>query len=73
MVETQNDPKALTPNFVDALLRAFRIGSSTTAIVEALRNEWTNSGLATLAWVTFLLVERRRIFKSPSNDPSEHG
>lgn len=41
------------------LLRALRIAASTTALVEALRNDWMSAGLAALAWLVFLQVERQ--------------
>ena len=42
------------------LLRGLRIGSSTIAIVELLRSDWLGGGLASLAWLVFVQVERRR-------------
>lgn len=42
------------------LLRGLRIGSSTIAIVELLRSDWIGGGLASLAWLVFVQVERRR-------------
>ena len=42
------------------LLRGLRIGSSTIAIVELLRSDWLGGGLASLAWLVFGQVERRR-------------
>ena len=42
------------------LLRGPRIGSSTIAIVELLRSDWLGGGLASLAWLVFVQVERRR-------------
>jgi hypothetical protein len=41
------------------LLRGLRIGASTIAVVELLRNDWTNGLAAGLAWLLFLQVERR--------------
>lgn len=47
------------PPLITLLLRALRIAASTTALVEALRNDWMNAGLAALAWLVFLQVERQ--------------
>ncbi len=41
------------------LLRGLRIGASTIAIVELLRNDWNGGISASLAWLVFLLVERQ--------------
>jgi hypothetical protein len=41
------------------LLRGLRIGASTVAVVELLRNQWSGGITAGLAWVLFLQVERR--------------
>ena len=41
------------------LLRGLRIGASTVAIVELLRNDWTAGITAGVAWLVFLQVERR--------------
>jgi hypothetical protein len=41
------------------LLRGLRIGASTVAVLELLRNDWSGGISAALAWVVFLLVERR--------------
>ena len=49
-----------TPALMDLLLRGLRIGASTVAIVELLRSDWLGGGLASLAWVVFFQVERRR-------------
>ena len=48
------------PKVTDLLLRGLRIGASTIAIVELLRNEWLGGGLSSLAWLIFVQVERRR-------------
>ena len=48
------------PKITDLLLRGLRIGASTIAIVELLRNEWLGGGLLSLAWLIFVQVERRR-------------
>ena len=49
-----------TPALMDLLLRGLRIGASTIAIVELLRSDWIGGGLSSLAWLVFVLVERRR-------------
>ena len=49
-----------TPALMDLLLRGLRIGASTIAIVELLRSDWVGGGLASLAWLIFVQVERRR-------------
>jgi len=41
------------------LLRGLRIGASTMAVVELLRNNWTGGISAGVAWLVFLQVERR--------------
>jgi hypothetical protein len=41
------------------LLRGLRIGASTAAVVELLRNDWTGGISASVAWLVFLQVERR--------------
>ena len=41
------------------LLRGLRIGASTMAVVELLRNAWTRGISAGVAWLVFLQVERR--------------
>jgi hypothetical protein len=51
------------------LLRGLRIGASTVAVLELLRNDWTGGISAALAWVVFLLVERRLAPASP--DPED--
>ena len=48
------------PALMVLLLRGLRIGGSTVAIVELLRNDWVGGGLASLAWLVFVQVERRR-------------
>jgi hypothetical protein len=45
--------------FARFLLRGLRIGASTVSVVELLRNDWTGGISAGLAWLAFLLVERR--------------
>ena len=42
------------------LLRGLRIGASTVAVVELLRNDWTGGLSAGVAWMVFLQVEQRR-------------
>ena len=54
----QDEPR--TPALMDLLLRGLRIGASTIAIVELLRSDWVGGGLASLAWLMFVVVERRR-------------
>ena len=49
-----------TPALMGLLLRALRSGASTVAIVELLRSDWLGGGLASLAWLVFVQVERRR-------------
>ena len=49
-----------TPALTNFLLRGLRIGASTVAIVELLRSDWMGGGLASLAWLIFVQVERRR-------------
>jgi hypothetical protein len=51
------------------LLRGLRIGASTVAVVELLRNDWTGSISAGVAWLVFLQVERRLPALSP--DPED--
>ena len=59
--------KRRTPPITDLLLRGLRIGASTVALVELLRSDWIGGGLASLAWLVFVQVERRRVpFKPPS-------
>ena len=59
--------KRRTPPITDLLLRGLRIGASTIALVELLRSDWIGGGLASLAWLVFIQVERRRApFKPPS-------
>ena len=40
------------------LLRGLRIGASTIAIIELVRNDWAGGISAALAWLVFLQVER---------------
>jgi hypothetical protein len=40
-------------------LRAFRIASSTLAVVALLRSDWVTGAGASLAWFLFAQVERR--------------
>ena len=47
------------PALMGLLLRGLRIGASTVAIVELLRSDWLGGGLASLAWLVFVQVERR--------------
>ena len=48
------------PALMVLLLRGLRIGASTVAIVELLRSDWVGGGLASLAWLVFVQVERRQ-------------
>lgn len=50
------------------LLRGLRIGASTIAIIELVRNDWTGGISAVLAWLVFLQVERR--LPPSSTDPA---
>jgi len=59
------------PPLTTLLLRALRIAASTTALVEALRNDWMSAGLAALAWLVFLQVERSRA-ASDEETPGDH-
>ena len=59
--------KRQKPPLADVLLRGLRIGASTIALVELLRSDWIGGGLASLAWLVFVQVERRRMpIKPPS-------
>lgn len=49
-----------TPQLTTFVLRGLRIGASTIALVELLRSDWLGGGLASLAWLLFVQVERRR-------------
>jgi hypothetical protein len=51
------------------LLRGLRIGASTVAVVELLRNDWTGGLSAAVAWLLVLQVERRLPPLSP--DPED--
>ena len=51
------------------LLRGLRIGASTVAVVELLRNHWTGGLSAGVAWLLFLQVERR--LPSLSSEPED--
>ena len=50
---------------MDLIIRGLRIGASTIAIVELLRNDWIAAGLSSLAWLMFVQVERRRAALRP--------
>lgn len=54
------------PALMDLILRGLRIGASTIAIVELLRSDWVGGGLASLAWLMFVVVERRRTDRNPA-------
>ena len=59
-----------TPQLTAFLLRGLRIGASTVAIVELLRSDWLGGGLASLAWLLFVQVERRRAALMPEDRQS---
>lgn len=50
------------------LLRGLRIGASTVALVELLRNHWPGAVSAGVAWLLFLQVERRLPPLSETNE-----
>ena len=52
--------KRRTPPIPDLHIQGLRIGASTIALVELLRSDWIGGGLASLAWLVFVQVERRR-------------
>ena len=54
----RNQPRTLA--LMGLLLRGLRIGASTVAIIELLRSDWLGGGLASLAWLLFVQVERLR-------------
>ena len=56
----QRSDQPRTPALMNFLLRGLRIGASTAAIVELLRSDWLGGGLASLAWLLFVQVERRQ-------------
>lgn len=49
------------------LLRGLRIGASTIAVVELLRQDWSGGISAGVAWLLFLQVERRLPPLSPES------
>jgi hypothetical protein len=51
------------------LLRGLRIGASTVAVVELLRNDWIGGLGAGVSWLVFLQLERRLPPLSP--EPEE--
>ncbi|MEB3201329.1 MAG: hypothetical protein VKK05_00770 [Synechococcus sp.] len=51
------------------VLRGLRIGASTMAVLELLRQDWPGGITAALAWLTFLQVERR--LKTDSQEPGD--
>jgi hypothetical protein len=61
-MEPELSRKDVLTNFI---LRGFRIGASTIAIVELLRSDWSRAGLASLAWLIFVQVEKRRTALKP--------
>ena len=60
-----NSKQSSAPAWTDLIIRGLRIGSSTVAIVELLRNDWIAAGLSSLAWLMFVQVERRRTALKP--------
>ena len=56
----QRSDQPRTPALMNFLLRGLRIGASTAAVVELLRSDWLGGGLASLAWLLFVQVERRQ-------------
>ena len=54
-----------SPALTDLIIRGLRIGASTVAIVELLRNDLIAAGLSSLAWLMFVQVERRRAALRP--------
>ena len=61
-MEPELSRKDVLTNFI---LRGFRIGASTIAIVELLRSDLRSAGLASLAWLIFVQVEKRRTALKP--------
>ena len=61
-MEPELSRKDVLTNFI---LRGFRIGSSTIAIVELLRSDLRSAVLASLAWLIFIQVEKRRTALKP--------
>ncbi len=61
-MEPELSRKDALTNFI---LRGFRIGSSTIAILELFRSDWRSAGLASLAWLIFVQVEKRRTALKP--------
>ena len=60
LVSRMEPKQRRVPPITDLLLQGLRIGASTVAIVELLRNDWTGGCLAGLAWLIFVQVGRRR-------------
>ena len=54
----RNQPRTLA--LMGLVLRGLRISASTVAIIELLRSDWLGGGLASLAWLVFVQMERRR-------------
>ena len=59
--------KRRPPPIPDLRLRGLRSGASTVALVARLRSDWIGGGRASLAWLVFVQVERRR---APLKPPS---
>ena len=63
-MQPERSRKEILTSFI---LSGFRIGASTIAVLELLRSDWTSAGLASLAWLIFVQVEKRRnALKPPS-------
>ena len=61
-MQPERSRKEILTSFI---LRGFRIGASTIAILELLRSDWTSACLASLAWLIFVQVEKRRTALKP--------
>jgi hypothetical protein len=61
-MQPERSRKEILTSFI---LRGFRIGASTIAILELLRSDWTSAALASLAWLIFVQVEKRRTALKP--------
>ena len=61
-MQPERSRKEILTSFI---LRGFRIGASTITILELLRSDWTSAGLASLAWLIFVQLEKRRTALKP--------
>ena len=61
-MQPERSRKEILTSFI---LSGFRNGDSTIAILELLRSDWTSAGLASLAWLIFVQVEKRRTALKP--------